>query len=116
VTHHHVAISGTDKNAAGEEQIAGTRFVNFKSAAFVEALGEHFGETLGHVLHDQNCRIEIGGNLRQNKLQCVWTAGRNSDGENAAWRRRGAGSFFWRGWFFYYGGGGVVAGGGVVWA
>src|SRR5260370_37486487 len=73
MTYHHVAISRTDQNAAREEQIAGTRFVNFKSAAFVEALGEHFGETLGHVLHDQNCIIVMGGRLRLSKSPYVWT-------------------------------------------
>src|SRR5713226_9548929 len=72
---HNVAISRTDQNTTGEEQIAGTRFVNFKSAAFVEALREHFGETFRHVLHDQNCGKKIGWDLRQNKLQSVWTAG-----------------------------------------
>src|SRR5713226_5654198 len=99
MANHHVAVSRTDENAAGKEQIAGTRFVNFKSATFVEALGEHFGETLGHVLHDQNCGMKIRGNLRQNKLQRVWTARGNSDGDDAARWKRGARPFFWRSGF-----------------
>src|SRR5258708_38103785 len=102
----HVAISRTNQNAAGEKEIAGPRFVNFKSAAFVEAFREHFGETFRHVLHDHNRGLKIRRNLRQNKLQCVWTAGRNSDGDDAARRERSAGCFFRRGGFFNYGGGG----------
>jgi len=53
-----VAIARTNQNAAGEKEIAGTRFVNFKSAAFVEALREHFGETLRHVAAQSQSRIE----------------------------------------------------------
>src|SRR5216684_1417384 len=108
---HHVAISRTNENATGEEEIAGTRFVNFKSAAFVEALGEHFGKALGHVLNDQNGRKKIRGNLRQNKLQGVGTAGGNSDGDDAARRQRGASPFFRRGGFHDDGGRKLAAGG-----
>jgi len=75
VANHYVAISRTDENAAGEKEIAGPRFMNFKSAAFVEALREHFGETLRHMLHDHNRGLKIRRDLRQDKLQCVWTAG-----------------------------------------
>src|SRR6267378_8292521 len=108
---HHVAISRTNENAASEKEIAGTRFVNFKSAAFVETLGEHFGETLGHVLDNQNGGKKIRGNLRQNKLQRVWTAGGNPDGDDAARRQRGAGSFFRRGSLHDDGGGKLATGG-----
>jgi len=37
--------------------------VNFESAAFIEALRKHFGETFGHVLHDQNCGEKIRGDI-----------------------------------------------------
>src|SRR6267143_311595 len=103
-TNHHVAIPGANQNAAGEEQIAGTRFVNFESAAFVEALGEHFGKTFGHVLHNQNRGLKIRGDLRQDKLQSVWAAGGNTDGDDAARRQSGTGTFFRRGDFFDDGG------------
>src|SRR5258708_25868057 len=107
---HHVAISRTNQSAAGEKEIAGPCFVNFKSAAFVEAFREHFGEAFRHVLHNHNRGLKIRGNLRQNKLQCVWTAGRDSDGDDAARRERSAGCFFRRGGFFNYGGGEEGAG------
>src|SRR5216684_3631700 len=92
-SNHHVAISGTDQSAAGKQKIAGTRFVNFESATFIEALRKHFSETFGHVLHDQNCGGKVRGNLRQDKLQRIWTAGGNSDGDDTARRERGASSF-----------------------
>src|SRR2546427_5147467 len=72
---HDVAIPRTDKNAAGEKQIAGACFLNLQSAALVEALRKHFRKTFRHVLHNNNCGLKIRWNLRQNKLQCVWTAG-----------------------------------------
>src|SRR5882762_2495670 len=97
---HHVAIPWTDQNTASKEEIAGARFVNIKSAAFVEALREHFGEAFRHVLHNQNCGKKIRGDLRQNKLQCVWPASGNSDRDDAARRQRGAGFFFRQGSFF----------------
>src|SRR5258708_37517202 len=108
---HHVAISRTNQNAAGEKKIAGPRFVNFKSAAFVEAFREHFGEPFRHVLHDHNRGLKIRRNLRQSRLQCVWTAGRNSDGDDAARRQRSVACFFRRGGFFNHGGRKLAASG-----
>src|SRR5438477_7773984 len=95
-SNHHVAISRTNQDAASQKEIAGTRFVNFERAAFVQALREHFRETFGHVLHHQNRGKKIRRNLRQNKLQGVRTTGGNSNGNDAARRQRGAVSFFRR--------------------
>src|SRR5260370_35041555 len=109
-SNHHVTISRTNQNAASEEEIAGARFVYFKSAAFIEALREHFGKTFGHVLHDQNCGKEVRWNLRQDKLQCVWAASGNSDRNNTARRKRGVSSFFRRSGVLDNGGGAVSRG------
>src|SRR6266481_5728457 len=108
---HHVTIPRTDQNAAGQEEIARACFVNLKSAAFIEALREHFRKAFRHVLDNQNCGLEIPGDLRQNKLQCIWPAGRNSDRDDAARRQRGADFFFRRGGFFDDRGGEFVTNG-----
>jgi hypothetical protein len=92
----------TNQNAAGEKKIAGTRFVNFKRAALVQALGEHFGKALGHVLHDQNRGQKIRRDLRQDKLQCVRAARGNADGDHASRWKRSACSFFRHGGFLNY--------------
>src|SRR4029077_6566059 len=91
---HHVSISRADEYAASKQKISGARFVNFQTTAFIEALREHFREAFGHVLHDQDCGLKIRGNLRQNKLQRVGAAGGNTDGNDAAWRKRRASSLF----------------------
>jgi len=83
---HHVAIAGTDQNAAGEKEIAGTRFVNFQSAALVETLRKHFREPFGHMLHDENGGKKIRRDLRKNELQGVRATGGNSNGDDAARR------------------------------
>ncbi len=40
---HHVAIAGTNEDAAGDEQIAGLGLLNIEGAAFVQAAREHVG-------------------------------------------------------------------------
>src|SRR5438034_2487642 len=65
--HHHVAIAGANQNAACEEQITRTRFVHFERAALVEALGEHFRETFGHMLHHDDGRQKIAWDLREDR-------------------------------------------------
>jgi len=51
---HNVAIPRANQNAASQQEVAGARFVNFKSAALIEALGKHFRKTFGHVLDDND--------------------------------------------------------------
>src|SRR6267142_160891 len=91
---HHVAISWTDEHASCDQKISRARFVNFEGAALIEAIRKHFRESLGHVLHDHDGGLKIRGNLRQNKLQRVGAAGGNSDGNDAARRKRHARSLF----------------------
>src|SRR5216683_549557 len=98
-TNHDVAISRANEHTSRKQKIAGARFLNFQGAAFVEALRKHFRKTFGHMLHNNNRGLKIRGNLRQNKLQCVWTAGGNTNRDDAARRQRGASSFFRRGFF-----------------
>jgi len=43
----HVTIAGANQHTAGEEQVARLRFADIERAAFVEALGKHFGEASG---------------------------------------------------------------------
>jgi len=45
-------------------------------------------------LHDHDGGLKIRGNLRQDKLQRVGAAGGNSDGNNAARRKRRVSSLF----------------------
>src|SRR6267143_6099434 len=89
-----MAISRTDKHADCEQKISRACFLYFKGAALIEALRKHFRESFGHVLHDYDGGLKIRGNLRQDKLQRVGAAGGNSDGNNAARRKRRAGSLF----------------------
>src|SRR6266852_2181179 len=94
VPNHHVAISRADEHAARNQKISRARFVNFEGAALIEALRKHFRESFGHVLHDHDGGLKIRGNLRQDILERVGTAGGNSDGNDAARRKRRANSFF----------------------
>ena len=93
-TNHHVAIAGADEHAAGDEQVAGLGFADIERAAFVEAAGEHVGETFGHVLDDDEGRGKIRGKLREQILQRVGTAGGDADGDDAIRRNGRARTFF----------------------
>ena len=58
-----MAIARTDENAAGDKEIPRAGLLNVQSATFVEALGEHFGETFRHVLHDDDGGRKVRRNL-----------------------------------------------------
>jgi hypothetical protein len=47
-----VAIAGTNQDTPSNEEIARARFLNVERAALIEALREHFGKALRHVLND----------------------------------------------------------------
>src|SRR5881394_599735 len=98
--HHNVAIPGANQNTAREKEIAGARFVHFERAAFVQALGKHFGKAFRHVLHDEDGRKKIAWDLRQHELQRVGPSRGNSDRDNAAGWQRGAACFCESGQFF----------------
>src|SRR5262249_27368396 len=88
---HHVAIAGTDENAACNEEVPGFRFLDVEFATFIEALGEHFCKAFRHVLDDEYRSGKISGNLRQQKLQRVGATGGNSDRDDAiGWKCRAA--------------------------
>ena len=52
------------------------------------------------MLHDENSGRKIAWNLREHKLERVWTARGNSDGDDAVWRKRSASGFFRNRLFF----------------
>src|SRR5258708_4629103 len=93
---HHVAIAGTNQRAAGQQQVAGTRFLNFNGAAFIQAARKHFGKTFRHMLHDEQGAGKVRGNLRKDELQGVASAGGNADGDDAVRRKRHTSVFLYR--------------------
>src|SRR5579872_5740325 len=76
--------AGADKHAPAVQSIARLSFLNQERAALIEPTGEHFGETLGHMLHHHDAPREIRRQLRQHILKRLWAAGRNSYGDNSA--------------------------------
>src|SRR5208337_3337615 len=87
------AIAGADKNAAGNEQIAGFGFLNIEGAALIEAPGKHLRKTFRHVLNNDKGGGKIAGNLGEQVLECVGAAGGYADGDHTIGRKRGMRTF-----------------------
>src|SRR5277367_2374567 len=61
--YHHVAVTGAQEHASGQQQITGFGFLHKKRRAIVQSARKHFREAFGHVLDDDDGGGKIRGNL-----------------------------------------------------
>src|ERR1700688_4506163 len=111
---HQMPVAWTDEDAAGNKEIAGARFLNFESAAFIEAFCKHFRKAFRHVLHYQDARRKVRRNLRQNILERVRPAGGNADRDDTIRGKRGMLSLFVLRWIIGNHSGGKFAARGAL--